>query len=135
MISLKNVRYFSNLTCKSVSLLNVSNSLNGTVGKVKPAQLVIKRNASIHTRGFWIQKLKLEHINNWGIALIVSEYHWFHRFAKTFFLTIYSQFLKAFPISCFGLGAWQIKRKLWKESLIAEMKDKVNRKPIDLPDE
>lgn len=35
-------------------------------------QFVAKRNASIHTRNFLIQKAKLEHIDNFGIFLLVS---------------------------------------------------------------
>lgn len=40
--------------------------------RTQPVQLVFKRNASIHTRNFFVQKLKLEHTTNFGITLLVS---------------------------------------------------------------
>lgn len=39
----------------------------------KPIQVILKRNASIHTRNILIQKAKLEHISNFGIFLLVSR--------------------------------------------------------------
>lgn len=39
---------------------------------VESTQLVPKRNASIHTRNFLIQKVKLEHVDNFGIFLLVG---------------------------------------------------------------
>lgn len=39
-----------------------------------------------------------------------------------------------FPAATFGLGVWQIKRKIWKEQLIAELKLQMSKEPIDLPD-
>lgn len=38
-------------------------------------------------------------------------------------------------MTTFGLGVWQIKRKIWKEQLIAELKHQINKKPVDLPEE
>lgn len=42
--------------------------------------------------------------------------------------------IQIFPIASFGLGVWQIKRKIWKERLVAELKHKTSKEPIDLPD-
>lgn len=42
------------------------------VRRVRPVQLVLKRNASIHTRHILVQKLQLEHITTFGISLLVS---------------------------------------------------------------
>ncbi|XP_055308244.1 surfeit locus protein 1 [Sitodiplosis mosellana] len=70
-----------------------------------------RRNASIHTRNILIRKAKLEHIDNFGI------------------------FLLFFPVTTFGLGVWQIKRKIWKENLIAELKKQSNKEPVDLPED
>lgn len=39
--------------------------------KVNPVQIVSKRNASIHTRNILIQKIRLEHVNNFGVLLLV----------------------------------------------------------------
>lgn len=44
-------------------------------------------------------------------------------------------FFQIFPVIGFGLGVWQIKRKIWKEQLIANIKRKFNDEPVDLPDE
>lgn len=39
------------------------------------------------------------------------------------------------PVSAFGLGTWQVKRKIWKESLIQELKMKTKYPAIDFPEE
>lgn len=49
----------------------LTNTLKSTC-QVKPVEIVLKRNASIHTRNILIQKLRLEHINNFGVLLLVS---------------------------------------------------------------
>lgn len=43
--------------------------------------------------------------------------------------------LKLFPAATFGLGVWQIKRKIWKEQLIANLKSQMSKEPVDLPEE
>lgn len=43
-------------------------------------------------------------------------------------------FLILIPITTFGLGCWQVKRKIWKENLIKELKEKSLTAPVDLPD-
>ncbi|XP_050542968.1 surfeit locus protein 1 [Daktulosphaira vitifoliae] len=43
--------------------------------------------------------------------------------------------LLVIPISAFGLGTWQIKRKIWKESLIDELKTKTTLPAIDFPED
>lgn len=100
--------------------------------KVKPIQIVFKRNASIHTRNILIQKFRLEHVNNFGVLLLVS-----YKSIFIFFLlnNINPYYFQLFPVATFGLGIWQVKRKIWKERLIAELKHKTNKEPIDLPDE
>lgn len=39
------------------------------------------------------------------------------------------------PITTFGLGCWQVKRKLWKEQLIKDLKHLTGIPPVDLPEE
>lgn len=38
------------------------------------------------------------------------------------------------PISAFGLGTWQVRRKTWKENLIQELKTKTTYTAIDFPE-
>ena len=43
-------------------------------------------------------------------------------------------FMLAFiPLTCLGLGIWQIRRLRWKEELIEDLADKLQRAPIGLP--
>ncbi|KAH8305250.1 hypothetical protein KR018_006734 [Drosophila ironensis] len=44
-------------------------------------------------------------------------------------------FLLLIPATTFGLGCWQVKRKIWKEQLIQELNDQLNRPPVPLPDD
>lgn len=71
MISPRNIRKISYVITRSNPLWNTTISVN-SLCRTKPAELIIHRNTSISTRNILIQKLKLEHVNNWGIALIVS---------------------------------------------------------------
>lgn len=41
--------------------------------------------------------------------------------------------LLAMPITCGGLGFWQIQRLKWKEEMIEDIHDKLQRAPIVLP--
>lgn len=43
-------------------------------------------------------------------------------------------FLILIPITTFGLGCWQVKRKIWKENLIKELKEKSLTAAVDLPE-
>ncbi|XP_031621113.1 SURF1-like protein [Contarinia nasturtii] len=99
----------SRFIAKAIPLNGIPN-LTKSLCKVEPVQLMLKRNASIHTRNILIQKFKLEHVDNFGI------------------------FLMLFPVATFGLGVWQIRRKVWKEQLIAELKLQMNKEPVDLPE-
>lgn len=38
-------------------------------------------------------------------------------------------------MTTFGLGVWQIKRKIWKEQLLANLKTEMSKEPVDLPEE
>lgn len=38
------------------------------------------------------------------------------------------------PVATFGLGTWQVKRKMWKENLIREMEKKLNLEAEPLPE-
>lgn len=38
------------------------------------------------------------------------------------------------PISAFGLGTWQVRRKKWKENLVQELKMKTKYPVIDFPE-
>lgn len=71
MISHRNIRNISYITTRANPCWNTKISSN-SVCRTKPAELIIRRNASIFTRNILKQKLKLDQINNWGIALIVS---------------------------------------------------------------
>lgn len=71
MISLQNIRNISYVTSRANPLWNTTISAK-LVSRTKPAELYIHRNATIYTRNILIQKLNLENVNNWGIALIVS---------------------------------------------------------------
>lgn len=70
MISLRNIRNISYVSTRSNPVWNTKITAN-SVCRTKPAELIIHRNASISSRNVLIQKLKLEHVNIWGIALIV----------------------------------------------------------------
>jgi len=37
------------------------------------------------------------------------------------------------PLTCVGLGIWQVKRKQWKAGLITDLEDKMARPPVALP--
>jgi len=37
------------------------------------------------------------------------------------------------PVTCVGLGLWQVQRKQWKQGVIKDLEDKMNRPPIPLP--
>lgn len=39
------------------------------------------------------------------------------------------------PITTFGLGCWQVKRKLWKEGLVKELEVQTSKPPVDFPKE
>lgn len=41
---------------------------------------------------------------------------------------------KVIPISAFGLGTWQVRRKKWKENLIEELKMKTTYPVVDFPE-
>jgi len=43
-------------------------------------------------------------------------------------------FLLLIPITTFGLGCWQVKRKAWKEQLIKELEQQTRLDPVALPD-
>lgn len=61
---------------------------NSLSSRVKPVHTIVKRNASIHTRNILIQKAKLEHVDNFGIILLVSENkHMRYRIIITMFKT------------------------------------------------
>ncbi|KAL5243180.1 hypothetical protein ACI65C_010590 [Semiaphis heraclei] len=42
--------------------------------------------------------------------------------------------LLVLPISAFGLGTWQVRRKIWKENLIQELKTKTTLPALDFPE-
>jgi len=42
--------------------------------------------------------------------------------------------LQVLPISAFGLGTWQVRRKIWKENLIQELKSKTKFPALDFPE-
>lgn len=59
------------LSLKTAPLGFFSNLLRPKCG-MKTVDTVFKRNASIHTRHFLIQKAKLEHVSNFGVILLVG---------------------------------------------------------------
>ena len=40
---------------------------------------------------------------------------------------------QAIPVTTFGLGVWQYKRKAWKEALVAELEAKTSLPPMEMP--
>ncbi|XP_026475776.1 SURF1-like protein [Ctenocephalides felis] len=50
-------------------------------------------------------------------------------------ITPFGWCLLVVPISSFALGCWQVKRRRWKEDLIADLKARTTLKPIPLPDD
>ncbi|XP_052846062.1 LOW QUALITY PROTEIN: SURF1-like protein [Drosophila gunungcola] len=44
-------------------------------------------------------------------------------------------FLLLIPATTFGLGCWQVKRKIWKEQLIKDLSKQLNTAPVDLPED
>ncbi|GLV33933.1 Surfeit 1 [Carabus blaptoides fortunei] len=44
-------------------------------------------------------------------------------------------FLLLVPATTFGLGTWQVQRKKWKESLIAELHSRTQSRPVPLPED
>ena len=51
------------------------------------------------------------------------------------FISLINPVVQAIPVTTFGLGVWQTKRKAWKEALITELEHKTRRPPIDIPNE
>lgn len=114
----------------SISLIRFFNPKK-PICQVNPIHVVAKRDASIHTRHILIQKAKLEHISNFGIVLLVS---WFINYVNNSSTFLTYQHFQAFPLATFGLGIWQIKRKIWKEQLIANLKHQMSKEPLELLD-
>ncbi|XP_017010633.3 SURF1-like protein [Drosophila takahashii] len=44
-------------------------------------------------------------------------------------------FLLLIPATTFGLGCWQVKRKIWKEQLIKDLSKQLSAAPVDLPED
>ncbi|XP_017048489.1 SURF1-like protein [Drosophila ficusphila] len=44
-------------------------------------------------------------------------------------------FLLLIPATTFGLGCWQVKRKIWKEQLIKDLNKQLSAEPVALPDD
>lgn len=42
--------------------------------------------------------------------------------------------LLAIPLTTFGLGCWQVKRKFWKEDLIKNLEEKTKMTPVPIPE-
>ncbi|RWS12511.1 Surfeit locus protein 1-like protein [Dinothrombium tinctorium] len=42
--------------------------------------------------------------------------------------------LLIFPVTAFGLGTWQVKRRTWKLNLIKQLEDNLYLPPVDLPE-
>lgn len=42
--------------------------------------------------------------------------------------------LQVVPITAFGLGTWQVRRKIWKEDLIEDLKTKTTYPAVDFPE-
>ncbi|XP_068148594.1 SURF1-like protein [Drosophila tropicalis] len=49
-------------------------------------------------------------------------------------ITAMGWFLLLIPATTFGLGCWQVKRKMWKEQLIKDLHEQLNMEPVALPD-
>ncbi|XP_030372462.1 SURF1-like protein [Scaptodrosophila lebanonensis] len=49
-------------------------------------------------------------------------------------ITALGWFLLLIPATTFGLGCWQVKRKIWKEQLIKDLNEQLRMPPVELPD-
>ncbi|EDW69198.2 SURF1-like protein isoform X1 [Drosophila virilis] len=50
-------------------------------------------------------------------------------------ITALGWFLLLIPATTFGLGVWQVKRKIWKEQLIKDLDKQLHMPPVNLPDD
>ncbi|KAH8379377.1 hypothetical protein KR009_004516 [Drosophila setifemur] len=50
-------------------------------------------------------------------------------------ITALGWFLLLIPATTFGLGCWQVKRKIWKEQLIKDLNEQLNKAPEPLPED
>ncbi|EDV96159.1 SURF1-like protein [Drosophila grimshawi] len=50
-------------------------------------------------------------------------------------ITALGWFLLLIPATTFGLGVWQVKRKIWKEQLIKDLAEQLHMAPTELPDD
>ncbi|XP_034655362.1 SURF1-like protein [Drosophila subobscura] len=49
-------------------------------------------------------------------------------------ITALGWFLLLIPATTFGLGCWQVKRKIWKEQLIKDLHEQLNMAAVELPE-
>lgn len=73
MIAIRNVRKIVLFAKVPLTPIHANSQSTALLNKTKPVQQIVTRNASIHTRNFLIQKFRLEHISNLGIALLVRK--------------------------------------------------------------
>ncbi|KAM8707879.1 hypothetical protein ACLKA7_014929 [Drosophila subpalustris] len=50
-------------------------------------------------------------------------------------ITALGWFLLLIPATTFGLGCWQVKRKIWKEQLIKDLHKQLHTAPVNLPED
>ncbi|KAH8371492.1 hypothetical protein KR093_007706 [Drosophila rubida] len=50
-------------------------------------------------------------------------------------ITALGWFLLLIPVTTFGLGCWQVKRKIWKEQLIKDLHKQLHTAPVELPED
>lgn len=62
---------------------------------------------------------------------------WF-LFVGTFIITVervpHDVFPQLIPVTTFGLGTWQVKRRAWKLELLEKLSTKTGSKPVSLPE-
>jgi len=67
-----------------------------------------------------------------------NDYTHFHKFHIIIYFYLIKNLkninFQVLPISAFGLGTWQVRRKIWKENLIQELKSKTKLPALDFPE-
>ncbi|XP_017955064.1 SURF1-like protein [Drosophila navojoa] len=107
------IRLSSQICKQSVALQRLAGSTN-TMPTIR-LQLVTRKMTQQHP--------KVDYITSIPIAKKKDK------------ITALGWFLLIIPATTFGLGVWQVKRKIWKEQLIKELDKQLHMEPVDLPDD
>ncbi|ALC43755.1 Surf1 [Drosophila busckii] len=105
--------------CKFNSVLRLPSNACRSPSTTQPQRLVTRRMAQ--------QQQKQQQIE-WTTSIRMDK-------KDKEKITALGWFLLLIPATTFGLGCWQVKRKIWKEQLIKELNEQLSMKPVDLPDD